>query len=314
MSFDVPFKKYGPDGSLVLIGEILVDVIEDTGNKKTVTSLGGSPANIAVGCTQLGIPCHFFGSVGNDESAVFLRNEINKERVLADIATNEYPTSVVHMDKNIFSPSPRFARSVDYRIEFSDSMKNAIASTSILHFSFWPLSKKPGRTTILRAIDLAKQENITIGFDPNYHPLLDDQSRSGLSVLLDVMQKVDIVKPSLDDSFRIFGKRLDPSAYLDLYEKMGIPLIIMTLGKDGLVCRYEGETLWLDSLASEIVDSTGAGDAFWSGLYSGLLHNDSLKDSLKLGLMASSLSLATVGANCHLPTYDQLRILLEKRG
>jgi len=312
MSFEKQFHFYDRTKPITLIGEILVDIIEDTKNGKTVKALGGSTANVAVNCAQLGLDSHFFGSVGKDDNAAFLIKEIRKEHLTYNIVSVQSPTSIVYVDKNIFSPSPRFARSADYDICFSEKMKSVIQSSNILHFSFWPLSNLPGRETILKAVDLAKRQGITVCFDPNYHPLLDEDGH-GLETLLEILPKIDVIKPSLDDSYRIFGKKMSSDEYLDLFESMGIPLIIMTLGKDGLMCRFNGDTVVLPSMADEIVDSTGAGDAFWSGLYSGFLNGDTLETSLKLGLQASAWNLRNVGANTHLPGYEGIKKIMEMK-
>lgn len=313
MSFDKQFRILNKKKPIIIIGEVLIDVISDEDLLETYHLFGGSSANIAVNCTQIGIKSKFVGAVGNDAFGSFLINTLNKERVDQNIAVLPYPTSMVYLNKNKLSPTPSFSRSVDYRIDFSDILQRDTLSSEILHFSFWPLSNNPGRDTILKAMDLAKQNNITIGFDPNYHPLLDDELHSGLDLIKKVIPNVDIIKPSLDDSKRIFQQELSPKAYLDLYEQMGAKLIIITLGADGLIARYEHETIKLPSYATHVVDSTGAGDAFWSGLYAGITNNESVVNSIKLGLMASALNLKVIGANCNLPRYEELKRLLRTR-
>ncbi len=313
MPFDKHFRILNENKTITIVGEILIDEISDEETQETYQLFGGSSANIAVNCTQIGIHSAFFGTVGNDKFGSFLINTLLHEHVDNNITVLPFPTSIVYLNKNQLSPLPYFSRSVDYRIEFSDVLRIKILSSKILHFSFWPLSKEPGRDTILKAIDFAIQNKVSIGFDPNYHPLLDDENQSGLEIIKKVMKKVDIIKPSLDDSKRIFGKECSPEEYLDLYEQLGAKLIIITLGERGLIARYEHETITLPSYATKIVDSTGAGDAFWSGLYAGISNNETIFDSIRLGLVVSSLNLQVIGANCNLPRYEELKKLLNAR-
>jgi fructokinase len=62
----------------------------------------------------------------------------------------------------------------------------------------------------------------------------------------------------------------------------------------------------MPSMADEVVDATGAGDAFWSGLYSGIINRYTIEESLKLGLACSAFNLKTVGAMSDLPPIHQL--------
>ena len=73
-------KTYNlPDKSddILLIGEILIDVIEPDKFNKYKKLFGGSPANISVNLRNLGVNPHFFGAVGNDDSGIFLKNELD---------------------------------------------------------------------------------------------------------------------------------------------------------------------------------------------------------------------------------------------
>ena len=67
------------------------------------------------------------------------------------------------------------------------------------------------------------------------------------------------------------------------------------------------ETLTFKTFATEIVDTTGAGDAFWSGFYTGLTKSYSLKDSLNLGFATSAFKLKHVGAIANLPTIEEIK-------
>ena len=160
----------------------------------------------------------------------------------------------------------------------------------------------------MEAIDIAKENNVLVGFDPNYHPELDDENNSGFKLISEVMKKADIIKPSLDDSVRMFGERtLDQ--YLNIYEEMGAKLIIMTLGKDGLIARYKGTNISLPSFANEVVDTTGAGDAFWTGLYAGVVTDQTILDAVRLGLQCSAFSLKEIGADIDFPDITVLKKL-----
>ncbi|WP_238916960.1 PfkB family carbohydrate kinase [Clostridium sp. YIM B02555] len=65
----------------------------------------------------------------------------------------------------------------------------------------------------------------------------------------------------------------------------------MTLGKDGAIASNGLETIRFETLAKEVVDTTGAGDAFWSGFYTSIIKGYSIREALNLGFAVSAYKL-----------------------
>ncbi len=295
---------------VISIGEILIDVIDNKQNGTQKKLVAGSPYNICRNLTMLGIKNKFYGSIGNDKYSDLIKNDIKQRKI--DVVLNETSgkTSSVLINQTYDSPVPTFHRESDNEIHLTSELINDVAGSKILHFTFWPLSKNPSRDTIVSLVVRAKANNTLIGLDPNYHQDLDNLDKDGLNTIKEIIDKVDIIKPSIDDSQRLFGKKT-VDQYLEIYEQLGAKLIIMTLGKNGLVAKFKNQVIRMPSVATEIVDSTGAGDAFWSGLYAGIINNLSIEKSLKLGLHCSALCLKSIGSTFELPQYESL---LEKIG
>lgn len=297
---------------IVLIGEILIDRIKDEFTQNTTDVFGGSPANISLNLKSLGLNPLFFGTVGNDSAGSFLKSELVKSGLdVSEIRTVKKDTTVVSITKTSGTTIPSFFRSSDYHINWTSGLEKEIVKTKILHFSYWPLSIEPSKSTVLTAIDVAKENNILIGFDPNYHSDIDISGGKDIDLILEVLKKVDIIKPSLDDSIRLFGSGYTNLEYIAKYKSFGCKLIIMTLGKDGLLAAFDNEIIELPSFAEEVVDATGAGDAFWAGLYSGIINGESIIDAMYIGLECSAYNLKNVGARCDFPSYNDIKTKLK---
>ena len=268
---------------------------------------GGSPANIAVNLHSLGIDPQFFGAVGNDDLGLYLKNELRIKGIDSEnVRTFRTKTTTVKIENNRETPVPTFERTSDYHIYYTKELEMALANVKIVHFSYWPLSKEPARSTIESVIKVCKKNKIIIGFDPNYHKDLETTDSISIEELKTIMGQVDIIKPSLDDSKRIFGDNLTISEYMSKYQELGCKLIVMTLGKDGVVVSYQGELIKMPSVAKDIVDVTGAGDAFWSGLYAAILKHENIYNAVKIGLICSSYSLKKLGAITELPNITEI--------
>ena len=294
------------------IGEILVDMISDDydtnfNSNKYSRFFGGSPANITMNIKRLGGNPIITACVGNDGLGKFLINHLKNNNIDTNLINSvNHSTSMVLVTKSKETPLPIFYRSADYNLEYNSDIDSTLKNSKIVHFSCWPISQSKSRKMIERVIEEARKSDVIIGFDPNYHEMIWEKNHNGLEYIKNIMSKVDIIKPSEVDAERIFGCDT-PENQVKKFIDLGAKLVIMTLGKDGAIVTNGDETLTFKTFATEIVDTTGAGDAFWSGFYTGLTKSYSLKDSLNLGFATSAFKLKHVGAIANLPTIEEIK-------
>ena len=289
---------------VLLIGEIVVDEIFDQQNIKYL-SYGGSPANIALNLTQLGLNPLLVAALGEDSEGAFLQDTLSRYNMRTDMIFKvNTATSKVQLTDSKERPIPVFNRLSDYLIPYSDLLESRISETKILHFSYWPLTKEPAKSTVLKSIKKAKKSGVLVAFDPNiHHDLYSDDSISH-EELLGLLKFVDIIKPSLDDAARLFGEGYSKESYMDFFEAAGIQLILMTLGKDGVYVSHHGKRTLYGTNEVDVVDATGAGDAFWSGFYAGLINGLNLTESIDCAQKISALVLKSIGAITELPRFE----------
>ncbi len=77
--------------------------------------------------------------------------------------------------------------------------------------------------------------------------------------------------------------------------------IIVTLGAKGLLCIQGDNTIHLDGIKVDAVDTTGAGDCFTGSLAVGLYENMPLEEALLFANTAASLSVQKLGASASMP-------------
>ncbi|GAA0135007.1 carbohydrate kinase [Paenibacillus sp. YSY-4.3] len=298
---------------LLAVGELLVDMISneyDDGSFECdgyTKFSGGAPSNIAMNVNRLGIRSEIVSAVGNDGFGTYLLRRLQQEGMdTKGIQRVDVSTSLVVVTKSRTTPIPIFYRDADYQMTFDASLEQRIANSKVVHFSCWPISRTPARHTLERVIEEARSQGLLIGFDPNYHPMIWQRGEDGAQYVKSIISKVDVIKPSEDDAERLFGKD-EPVKQLEKFLELGAKLVIMTLGKDGAIVSNGKETLSFDSLATEVVDTTGAGDAFWSGFYAALIKGHSIREALHLGFAVSAYKLRFTGAVVHLPRLDVIK-------
>lgn len=292
--------------NLFIMGETLIDQVIDDDHKEH-RLLGGSPCNIAVNCTQLGLKPTLLTAVSTDS----LGQEILAKLQVYDVDTHlvqkvSNTQSRVRMNQSATTPVPEFFRGSDYNIVLNQTVFEALDQSKIFHFSYWPLTREPSLSSVKTLLKRARRNRTLIAFDPNIHEALIHPESISREELFDLLSNVDILKPSLDDAERLFGTMSSPETYLTAFESFDIPLIMMTLGKQGVWVSHHKVRKLYPSLSAAVVDTTGAGDAFWSGFYCGLTHQKSLDDSIALAQRLSAEVLQSIGALVTLPPCDAI--------
>ncbi|MDR4945220.1 carbohydrate kinase family protein [Neobacillus cucumis] len=309
--FNEKIELQDKSNDLLTVGELLIDMIsadydDDFSCNSYHKFFGGSPSNIAMNVKKLGICSRVASAVGKDGLGKFLINHLHNAGIdTRGVQEVDYATSMVLVTKSKNTPVPIFYREADYRLKYTKELEEALLDSKILHFSCWAISKMPVRGTVEKMIAAAQKSHILVCFDPNYHPMLWERGENGIGYVKSIIRKVDIIKPSEDDAERLFGKDTHQNQvkkFLDL----GAKLVIMTLGKDGAIVSNGKETMKLDTLATEVVDTTGAGDAFWSGFYTAMVKGLTLNEAILLGFSVSAYKLKYTGAVVDLPKLEEI--------
>jgi len=312
ISFNKKIEFNDREIDVLAVGELLVDMIsKEYGNSFESNDyqrfFGGSPANIAMNTTKLGIKSQIVSAVGNDGLGEFLIQHLkNNNMNTSMVKTVDYPTSIVMITKSKGTPVPIFYRSADFHLDYSKALEETIKNTKIVHFSCWPLSMQPSRSTIEQIIKIAKNNKVIVAFDPNYHPMIWEKGHDGIEYIKSIIKYVDIIKPSEDDAERLFGKDTTDNQ-IDKFLGLGAKLVMMTTGKEGAIISNGKEKIEIPTLASTIVDTTGAGDAFWSGFYAAIIKDYTVEQALNLGTAVSAYKLKFSGAVVELPSLEEIK-------
>jgi sugar/nucleoside kinase (ribokinase family) len=312
--FDDKIDFQNKSNDVLTVGEILIDMISADYDESFESNtyhkfFGGSPANIVMNVKKLGIRSLLASAVGKDGLGTFLINHLHNAGIdTTGIQQVDDSTSMVVVTKSKSTPIPIFYRGADYQLTYNPELDKALKNSKIVHFSCWPISMMPARHTVEIVMEEARKNNILVCFDPNYHPMIWKKGEDGIEYVKSIIRMVDIIKPSEDDAERLFGKDT-PENQIEKFLSLGAKLVIMTLGKNGAFVSNGSETLRLGTLATNVVDTTGAGDAFWSGFYTAIIKGYTIREALHLGFAVSAYKLQYTGAVVDLPKLEMIKDL-----
>jgi fructokinase len=259
-------------GYLLAIGESLIDAIttefvQDLSEARNLAvHAGGSPANLCRFLQICGGSARLVAAVGEDGLGKILLEAMAQTgldtgniQILAGHAT-----SMVVVGKSKGTPDFVPYRDADkYLQPVEEALINGAA---IVHTTAFALSKAPAQQTILQAFEVAFSKNIPVSVDWNYAEPIWGKDNNALRVLHEIMIYHPLLKVSLDDVSRFTQTDLTIDGAKSYLHSLPASVTCLTCGAEGVWFKTRQEE-WRHLPAGKVtvVDSTGAGDAFWAG-------------------------------------------------
>jgi len=311
-----------PELDVLSFGEALVDFFPERPGVPLVECdvfhrhLGGAPANVAVGLARQGARVGLMTLVGPDDFGAFVRKQLAAEGVdVAGVGTHRTAKTGV----TFVAVGARGERSflffrhpsADQLIAEHDVDPALVARARVLHVGSSTLAREPARAATWKALDAARAAGRLISSDPNWRAHLWDDPREALPLMQQLLQRCHIVKIS-DDELQPLVGTTDVEAAADRVRALGCALVVITLGARGCYFSSAAGAAYLPGERVEVVDTTGAGDAFMAGLLAELsarfaegraladLSRDELAAACARGNRLGALATTTLGATAAL--------------
>lgn len=281
-----------PDGQgLALLDEI----------KLTVAGTAAAPA---VNLARLGVPVATSGAVGDDALGRFIRTTMGSEGVdVTHLRTDSgAPTSASML--NIRRDGSRPALHVvgaNGKLSPKDLSDEILEGVELLHIGGVGLMPGIDGAPTFDFLRRAKKRGITITLD-----LIPTGSDSDHKALDGCLEYVDYILPSDDDSLILTGADNYADAARWFLDR-GVTTAIITLGADGVsISTKDSIDRRYPTVKVDVVDTTGCGDAFASGLIRGLLDGRPVEEAARYGMACGSLVAQGLGSDAVLESFEQV--------
>ena len=290
---------------IISVGEVLIDFIGHEVNtsinrtKDYHRFLGGSPTNVAVNAARLGLKSVLVATCGEDGLGEYIVRKLKANNVIISQIrkSDTEPTSVIFVSKSTGTPDFIPYREADYQIEQSQITDELLQSAKIFHTTCFALSKNPARTTILESAKKAKEFGVQTSIDINFSERIWPNREEAKNVLRAYLSTNPLVKLSEDDCYRLFAEAKTEDYIFDYFHELGASTICLTKGKDGVVLSDKKFGMFHQKATQieDIKDTTGAGDAFWTGFLYAQLLNKTLEECITIAQKLAVLKLQNVG-------------------
>lgn len=296
-----------------VVGEILVDIF-DEGTSKEVFP-GGAPFNVASNITHFGGEVSFYGSVGHDDYGRFLTNYARKTSISPLIlkkSSSRYTTQAVVRLSN-GERSFRFIREngADYSLRINNLENLGIKKGDIFHIGSLMLSEPRGRSFFYKAVKYAKEKGALISFDINYRDDIFANEQTAKRIFKRAIKVADILKISSEELEVLSNKKRFKSCIKSIVHEGQTAFI--SLGSEGS-CLYHQNVFYFESTRKITpIDTTGAGDAFYSFVLYQLSTNKdilscdkNIHHMLKLANAVGAIATTKKGAINVVPSLEEL--------
>lgn len=290
---------------ILSIGEVLIDFIgHEINNSINRTKdyhrfLGGSPTNVAVNASRLGLQSVLVATCGQDGLGDYIIRKLKASGVQTDyiLKSEEKPTSVIFVSKSTDTPDFIPYREADCEIALSQIPNELLSQARIFHTTCFALSKNPARETILNRAEKAKELGLEISIDLNFSERIWPNRTEAFDIIKRYLATGPLVKISEDDCYRLFASMKSEDFIFDFFHSMGAKTICLTKGKKGVALSDLSKGLFFQKAfpINEVKDTTGAGDAFWTGFLYAQLNQKSLEESITIAQKLAGIKLQNVG-------------------
>ncbi|MGH6933419.1 MAG: bifunctional 5-dehydro-2-deoxygluconokinase/5-dehydro-2-deoxyphosphogluconate aldolase [Dongiaceae bacterium] len=328
------------DLDVVTIGRVSVDLygqqigsrLEDMAS--FAKSVGGCPANIAIGAARLGLKSAVITRVGNEPMGRFIREQMRREGVdVSGVGTDpERLTALVLLgvrDEHTFPLIFYRERCADLAMGEEDIDPALVARAKAIVVTGTHFSRPMPAAAQRKAIGLARAAGAKIVFDIDYRPNLWDlaghdagneryiASERVTATLQDILPLCDLIVGT-EEEMRIAAGRNDPLQALRRVRELSKAVLVLKRGPMGCVVfagpipeRIE------DGVAGrgfpvEVYNVLGAGDAFMAGFLRGWLRGEPLETCAGWANACGAFAVSRLLCSPEFPTWPELQHFLQR--
>lgn len=299
--------------------------------------VGGSPTNISVGVTRLGLKAALITGLGADPVGDFIHSFLTAEGVETQYVVRKpgFRSSAVLLG---VEPPDKFPlvfyreNCADINLTIDDVLAAPVRDVGVFQFAGTNLSREPSRSATMYAAELACGSGNQVVFDLDFRPDQWHDPRAFGIVARSALANVHIVVGTHDEinaavltdpaqmtvthsqvsDARVEGDVLEA---IDRIHAVGPEHVVEKVGALGARVHTRGNPpVEVPGFPVEIYNILGAGDAFGAGFIFGLVKGWSLARSARLGNACGAIVVTKHGCANFMPTWDEVHAFIESHG
>lgn len=271
--------------------------------KSTLFKLGpgGKGFNQAVAANKAGANVNLVTKLGRDSFADVALDKLKEENMSTDsIFFSEEEstgTALIMVDENTSENQIMVTLGACSTFDQNDIDR---IEPLIKESSFVLTQLETNVDAIVKVIKLAYDNNIPVVLDPAPIQDIDD----------DLLKMVEIITPNEVEASILTGVKIenveDAKTAAKILLDKGVEKVVITLGSLGVLVYTEERHEAIENFKVDVLDTTGAGDAFNGGFITALAEGKDIFEAAKFGRAVANLSVTKLGTSVAMPTREEV--------
>ena len=272
-------------------------------------SAGGCAVNTGINLKNLGLDVGVAAAIGNDKNGKYILEELKKKKIYTETLVKKKINTAYTFAMISSEGKRRYLTNWganDYFLD-TDIKDSTLKKYGLIHLcGTFAMKSFDGRSTA-KLLKRAKKLNLVTCMDTIYNDKVDC-----VSLLKSSIPHLDIFFPSYEEAILISGFK-SIKKNMDFLKKFKIPIVGIKMGEQGSIVSQNNLTFLCPSFKIPVVDTSGAGDAFMSGLIFSIVKKLSIEESIIFATACAALSVGQMGANEGIPKPKLVKRFIEKK-
>jgi len=312
----------------VAVGRLCIDLNANEINRPmedTVTFtkyVGGSPANICIGMSRLGLRTGFVGKIADDQMGRFIHRYLEGCGIDTSGVVTDHTGAVTGLAFTEIK-SPTDCSILMYRDNVADLLltpgevsEELIARAKLLLISGTALAQSPSREAVFQALAYARKHGAVIAFDLDYRPYTwqsEEETATyynlaaeSCDILIGTREEFDMMERYEDNPEH--EDRVTASKWFDYRAD----IVIIKHGKQGSIAyTKDGSSHRTGSYHAEVIKTFGAGDSYAAGFLYGLMQGWTIERSMQYGSAAAAIVVSSHSCSDAMPTAEAVQTYVD---
>ena len=312
----------------VAVGRLCIDLNANEINRPmedTVTFtkyVGGSPANICIGMSRLGLRTGFVGKIADDQMGRFIHRYLEGCAIDTSGVVTDHTGAVTGLAFTEIK-SPTDCSILMYRDNVADLLltpgevsEELIARAKLLLISGTALAQSPSREAVFQALAYARKHGAVIAFDLDYSPYTwqsEEETATyynlaaeSCDILIGTREEFDMMERYEDNPEH--EDRVTASKWFDYRADV----VIIKHGKQGSIAyTKDGSSHRTGSYHAEVIKTFGAGDSYAAGFLYGLMQGWTIERSMQYGSAAAAIVVSSHSCSDAMPTAEAVQTYVD---
>lgn len=312
----------------IAIGRLCIDLNANEINRpmeETMTFtkyLGGSPANIAVAMSRLGMKTGFIGRVADDQMGRYIVDYLKKSNIDTSNVITDKSGSVTGLAfTEIKSPTDcsilMYRDNVaDLKLEPTDVREEYIKNAKAILISGTALAKSPSREAVFLALDYARKHDTVVFFDIDYRPYTW-KSVEETSIYYNLAaEKCDVIIGTREEfdmmeMLTMKGNK-DDHATAQKWFDYNAKIVVIKHGKEGSIAyTKEGDEIVGAVFPVTPLKTFGAGDSYAGAFIYGLMQGWDIGKAMEFGAGSAAIVVSSHSCSEAMPTAEQIQEFID---